>query len=59
MLDVMVVSSLFSMQVLAHISLSGVQAQTGKLSLHTKIWFGCVCLYNKINREQRLYSQRG
>lgn len=50
MLDVMVVSSLFSMQVLTHIPLTGVQAQNGKLWLYTKIWFGCVHLYNKISQ---------
>lgn len=36
-LNVMVVSSLFSMQVLSHIPLSGVQAQNSKLWMQ----FGC------------------
>ncbi len=39
-LNVVVVSSLFSMQVLTHVPLTGVQAQNGKLW----IWFGCVHL---------------
>lgn len=40
-LNVVVVSSLFSMRVLTHVPPTGVQAQNGK----PWIWFGCVYLW--------------
>lgn len=41
-LDVMVVSIIFNMQESTHVSLTGVQAQNGKLWFQAWVWFGSV-----------------